>query len=62
MTERACACVNDDPYWCIALRYGYPRPVAGDDEACECVCHDEWHQAQEDEYEVEIERELARSR
>jgi hypothetical protein len=46
-----CACKSDDPYRCFALRY--PTPLSDDppeeEEACECPCHDEWYE-EEDEY------------
>lgn len=60
MPDRRCACLSDDPYWCIALRYGQPRPIGPDAETCECVCHDEWRDAVADEMAADIEAEMRR--
>jgi hypothetical protein len=41
----------------MALRYGQPRPIGPDAEACECVCHDEWHDAVADQMDADVEAE-----
>lgn len=49
MTEqtRACACVSNDAYECINLRYrkgrvGFVCDLDGIDEECQCCCHDDY--------------------
>ena len=47
-----CACVHDDRYECMRLRYSLP-PEFNDDgiprEACECACHDDYEAVCNDE-------------
>ena len=41
-----CACVSDDPFACVRMRYGRPpRPFGehrDDDDECACACHEDY--------------------
>lgn len=62
MPDRRCACLSDDPYWCLALRYGRPCPIGPDVEVCACVCHDDWYDAVADQMDADIEAEARHRR
>jgi hypothetical protein len=36
-----CACLAQDRFECVAIRYRIPEADADDIEPCECACHDE---------------------
>lgn len=44
MSERRCACKDDDPVWCVRIRYNIPDHEAyrALDDPCVCICHEDY--------------------
>lgn len=46
-----CACVSHDPHDCARIRYRRCNDLGSDDlEPCECMCHDEWDEIDDEEW------------
>jgi hypothetical protein len=42
-----CACVSRDARTCVIVRCGYREDMTGQDERCECLCH-QWSDDDDD--------------
>ncbi len=54
MADKTCACPRINPRDCVRVRAGEDLAVALDplhvesDDECDCCCHEEWYQNQEE--------------